>query len=437
MSPPKKKAKRSTPRKKQGSKKKAPARKAGSTPSASPRRGRWILVAGLLLLAWPLTRIGMAVAAELVVEDLSGFDAAIGGVSLREGGRELQLRDLRLRHPRRFGRFLEVDEVRVPFRTALWKDRGTSVGTVTLEGLCLRLFPGDLKSLDRGGDRDGGQSEPEDQGSDRPASPSSDEPARPLPPERIEIRDGRIELALPRNGRRPFVLTLHLPFLRAVTDGEGGWKLAEVEANLLGGRLRLEGRRRRDGRWSLDTRLADASVAAHPEARALGLSGQLNAALKLSTESEDDSPFGAGWIDLRRGLVWELPLVSDLIAALGLATGEGDLVRQGRARFHLEQGRLEVSELHLRGTPLSLWGRGGIALATGRVEVDLIPRVMEGATGDLPLIGDPTQLLLDLVGGAAVQVRLRGSLEDPRLETTPIPALGDPLRAVFDALGGR
>jgi hypothetical protein len=283
---------------------------------SSARLGRWVLIVGCFCLLWPLGRLAFAIAAERIAESISGLDASVAAVALGEGGRRVHVEGLRLRHPQRFGEFLRVDHVEVPFARPLWRDRGGSIGEVKLRGLCLRIYPGDLEGLSS--DRAPKPSTPSPR-EKRPSPPTEKRSESPRGPSSILVEDSRVELAMLRAGQAPFILTLRIASLRALPDEEGGWQLDRVDAHFLGGRLGIEGglTARRD--WKVDARLAGADLAKHPEAAAFGADGSLNAALKL--RSTPRGPEGAGWLDLRRGLLWELPVFSDLVAALGLATG--------------------------------------------------------------------------------------------------------------------
>ncbi|MEZ6196201.1 MAG: hypothetical protein R3F20_10825 [Planctomycetota bacterium] len=406
-----------------------PARKAAKA-APRPRRHRWVLVLGGLLLLWPLGRIAIRIAAEREIERALGFDASVGAVDLEEGGARVAVHDVRLRHPARYGPFVAADRIEVPFSRPVWRDGGGTIGEVRIEGLAITLFPGDLEGLRRDG---GGPTSPD--GGPSPGSPSpapSDETPPPSRgPSAILVERARVTLVMPREDGPALRLEARDLSLRLAPDGRGGWTIARGAGSFLGGKLVLDGFRRSDASWALQARLADARLEVHEAAAALGASGRLNGALRLA--SGGAGPTGAGWLDLDRGEVWELPVLSDVAAAAGLALGGGELVRRARAEFHLEHGRLRVEELHLRGTPLSLWGRGEAGLDGRDLDLRFVPRLVEGLTGDLPLVGEPTQLLLDLVGGGALEIRLRGRLDDPRVETAPLPFLSDPVR---DFLGG-
>ena len=146
-------------------------------------------------------------------------------------------------------------------------------------------------------------------------------------------------------------------------------------------------------------------------------------------------PVGAGWIRMHDARVWELPAFAGVIEELGLFAGATDEIEKAEGLYRIDHGRLYFTEIKAVGKPVSFYGSGQVKLDGTNLSADFIPR-LGGEVEDLPLIGAPTQALLDVAKGAAVQVRVRGTVRDVEVTTQPLPVVTDPIRDFFDWVGG-
>lgn len=387
-----------------------------------------MVVLGWLLRGWLLAAaVGWKIGSE------TGLTTRVGAAEIVEG-RTLVLRDVRLFHPDRGGDFVSVREIELPFASRVLSFDPGALGDVAVSGLLLELRPTDLEGLPAP------RSDPE--GSED-TDGSSDE-APPAGPALIEVRDSEIRFLLPVGSERHLTLPMtDVAFRIRRTDG-GGWTLEDARGDLLGGRTRVHAAAAPDGTWRAQGSVAGADlsgvagVGGWPDA----FGGELDAFLDLSGDGEGAAAgshplTGAGWLRIRRGALWELPVFSDLLGLLGLVAGHGDRVDALAADLRIDDHRVHLLEVEARGAPLGLWGRGSIGLDGRDADVSFVPRIAEGVTRSLPLIGEPAQALLDLVNGSAVEVRVRGDLDALVVETVAVPMLSDPVRSLIGLFEGR
>ena len=86
---------------------------------------------------------------------------------------------------------------------------------------------------------------------------------------------------------------------------------------------------------------------------------------------------------------------------------------------------------------MSLYGNGVMKLDGSELEADFIPRLGTEEVSELPVVGAPTQVLLDVAQGAAIEIQVRGSVGDVEVKTVPIPVVTNPVREFFDWVSGK
>jgi hypothetical protein len=143
-----------------------------------------------------------------------------------------------------------------------------------------------------------------------------------------------------------------------------------------------------------------------------------------------DTPLGAGWFDLVKSQVWELPVFSSSLEALGVEATESDQLQSARVRFRVDHGYCYLREMIAVGSPVNLYGKGSVKLDGSEVDVELIPRVV-GGIAELPVVGTPTELLLSVIRGAAVVIKVHGTVGAPQVSTQPLPVITKPIEAFF------
>ena len=232
-----------------------------------------------------------------------------------------------------------------------------------------------------------------------------------------------------------------LPFkgLEGELHREGGtYTIDRFEGRLFEGDVSLFGEVRpgdESERYAVQGHLAGVDLGPLGRAyRRPGISGRLHAFVDL--DERNGGPQGAGWFRLRRSQVWRLPLLAGVLETLDLAAGESDYLRHAEAQFLLDQGRFHFSELTAIGSPVSLYGKGSMNLDGSELRSAFVPRMGRGLLSDLPVVGQPGQLVLDVAKGIAVELRLRGSWDDIQVSAMPLPVLTGPIEAFFELVVG-
>lgn len=133
---------------------------------------------------------------------------------------------------------------------------------------------------------------------------------------------------------------------------------------------------------------------------------------------------GAGEVYVRSAQVWKLPLVFAIFQVLNLTPDE-NVFHDGRLKFFLSKDTLTLQAIDLQGRAVSFVGGGTMNLATRELDVTL-------------LAGSPVRLrvpfLTDLLEGASrefMEVRLRGTVEEPTIHPQPLRSLKEILRSLF------
>lgn len=143
-------------------------------------------------------------------------------------------------------------------------------------------------------------------------------------------------------------------------------------------------------------------------------------------------PIGSGWIEGKNVWLWKAPVLSSVLRILGLMAKNDDVLERLSGKMRLDRGRLYVSELLGYGQPVSFFMNGSAALDGTDVDGGVVPRFL-GAKGvtSVPVVGKPTQLVIDLLAGTAVQLRVTGPLDDVAVSVQPLSVISEPIRAFF------
>ncbi|QOJ03355.1 MAG: AsmA-like C-terminal domain-containing protein [Planctomycetia bacterium] len=133
---------------------------------------------------------------------------------------------------------------------------------------------------------------------------------------------------------------------------------------------------------------------------------------------------GAGELYVRSAQIWKLPLLFAIFQVLNLTPDE-NVFHDGRLKFFLSKNTLTLQTIDLQGRAVSFVGGGTMNLATRELDVTL-------------LAGSPVRIrvpfLTDLLEGASrelMEVRLRGTVEEPTIHPQPLRSLKEILRGLF------
>jgi hypothetical protein len=212
--------------------------------------------------------------------------------------------------------------------------------------------------------------------------------------------------------------------------------IEDLQAEVCGGHARGFGRVDWSGEasWHVQMNLTDldlTSMAKDSGVLAKTSGGSLSAFLDLG-QGGAATLAGAGWIEGHDVVLWDQPIMGGLLRALGLTAGPDDAIREVRGRFRVDRGHFLADELIARGKPLNLFGTGSVQLDGEALDVRFVPRLFSKDLGRIAVVGQPTQVLLDLVNGLLVEVRMTGSLSSIDTKVNPVSAITAPLRAFLD-----
>jgi len=164
--------------------------------------------------------------------------------------------------------------------------------------------------------------------------------------------------------------------------------------------------------------------------------GLASARLFLSGHGKDIHGLeGSGQVDVPRGQMYNLPLLLDLIKVLGLRTPDRTAFEEAHASFSIKGPRLYVSRLDLDGNAISLSGQGEMNLDGTDLQLDFyavwgrIKQMLPPIVREIP----------PALGQQLLKIKMRGSMQDVKIDQEPVPALVEPLERLlkrFTARGG-
>jgi hypothetical protein len=151
-----------------------------------------------------------------------------------------------------------------------------------------------------------------------------------------------------------------------------------------------------------------------------------------------DPPVGAGWLDIRDGHLFDLPVFFAVFNILRFESPEDSGVHTCRSDFRILPGEIRIERSFLLSRGPSLYGTGSIALPSGVLDLEFIPRL----TGEPPegweSLADGEQPVRDFVRAhALMSVELTGTWKAPVAEAVPVKFLTRPIREFFRLLKDR
>ena len=135
---------------------------------------------------------------------------------------------------------------------------------------------------------------------------------------------------------------------------------------------------------------------------------------------------GNGQVDVPSGKLYRLPLILDLIKAIGLRAPDGTAFEQVHMTFAVENGKLFVPEVNLLGHAVSLRGQGSVNLDGSHVNLDF-----NADWGGLGMFPDSVTVLPRYFSDQILKIKMRGKIGDVRFEREYIPGVVEPFRKVF------
>ncbi|HUW85049.1 MAG TPA: hypothetical protein VMZ31_19890 [Phycisphaerae bacterium] len=141
---------------------------------------------------------------------------------------------------------------------------------------------------------------------------------------------------------------------------------------------------------------------------------------------------GGGEVRLHRAQVRRLPLIESLLDAANIAKPPTETLDDAFARFFLQGRTLSFEQIDLRGRGLLLYGTGSMLLPEQYLDLTVVAATLEGM--------QRVPVLSELLEGAVrelVEVKIGGTVSQPRFEVSPLRSLGAALRTLFGSSAGQ
>lgn len=148
-----------------------------------------------------------------------------------------------------------------------------------------------------------------------------------------------------------------------------------------------------------------------------------NLALRGRT-GRQSSREGAGEVFIREAQIARVPIMLVIFQVLNLTPDE-NAFHDGWIRYSLSGGELRLQTIDLQGSALSFLGAGSLDLSSRRLDVTLV-------AGSSVRLRVP--VLTELVEGASrelMEVRVTGTLENPRITPQPLRSLNEAMRGLL------
>ncbi len=141
---------------------------------------------------------------------------------------------------------------------------------------------------------------------------------------------------------------------------------------------------------------------------------------------------GGGEVRLHRAQVRRLPLIESLLDAANVAKSPTETLDDAFARFFLQGRTLSFEQIDLRGRGLLLYGTGSMLLPEQHLDLTVVAAALEGM--------QRVPVLSELLEGAArelMEIKIGGTVSQPRFEVSPLRSLSAALRTLFGSSAGQ
>jgi hypothetical protein len=163
------------------------------------------------------------------------------------------------------------------------------------------------------------------------------------------------------------------------------------------------------------------------------LTGSARAALHLMGEGTDLLGLkGNGRVDVDSGRMGQLPILLDLVKAVGLRVPDRTAFEQAHLTFAIEGPQLRVQQLDLFGNAVSLRGAGSVDIDGRNVNLDF-----SATPGRVSQVLPPgIDLIPQAISEQLLKIKMRGRLDKPdglRFEKVLVPRIVEPLERAIGA----
>jgi len=159
----------------------------------------------------------------------------------------------------------------------------------------------------------------------------------------------------------------------------------------------------------------------------LEATGVVSGSLYLSGPAGDKtSRRGGGDVFINQGQLFQLPLFLEILEASQVEAEDPLAQQQARVKFFLQGDTLQLDRLEMRGGGLSILGVGTLGLDDDQLDITLLT-AKPTEWPELPLITE----FLQGATRELMEVRVEGSLAEPRVRGRPLRSVDSALRTLF------
>lgn len=262
-------------------------------------------------------------------------------------------------------------------------------------------------------------------------------PAKPIRlPAAIDVEGGTLRL------NTSFLKATFGPINAPVRILPDRYEWTLVEAPALGGRASLSGFIGREGEkdWAVQVNVAEASVREMSRGTALEskrLDGRLDGFLSLVRGGPGKGAIGAGWIDVEKGKLLELPVLLSVFNVLRLSLPGDSVVSACRTDFRVLEDRLHFDRFYVLTEGICLFGDGDVFLQSHEVDFQFIPRLVGELPGGIETVREAINPATDFISAnLLVAVVVKGTWTEPVTLPLPVPVATKPFADLLDWMLG-
>ena len=122
----------------------------------------------------------------------------------------------------------------------------------------------------------------------------------------------------------------------------------------------------------------------------------------------------------------KLPVPLDLLTIVFLSLPPGSAFSDGLFHYHVRGDRLQLDEIHLLGSQVSLVGSGTMSLKTQELNLTFL-----SSPGRLPRLSGLVGEVLDGIAREVMEIRVTGTLSEPKMRTRPLRTLSEVVREMI------
>jgi len=151
------------------------------------------------------------------------------------------------------------------------------------------------------------------------------------------------------------------------------------------------------------------------------MSGSLSLGAQVSEQS---SRIGTCRLNITDMQVGRLSIVGKLLQVLNLTEPSDYAFDQMYIDSYIRYNEMHIEKLDLSGRGVAFYGSGALDLVTQDIDLTLTARGKRLATDDPSLL----QSLTEGLGQAVVKMEVKGTFNDPKVETRALPVIEDTLQ---------